>query len=326
MKLLKKLLLTFIIFFSGLYIWGKIYSIEPSLASMQPLADTTRIKTDLYYLTKQCRYRNFQHPVELHKAAEYIHKEFAAITGNTWYQEYLLDSTHAINRSGYKNVICSLGPRDAERIIVGAHYDACLDQEGADDNASGVCGLIELARLLKNENLKYRIDFVAYTNEEPPFFGTNEMGSYVHAKSLADSSIKVKGMICLEMIGYYSDEPGSQDYPIFFLNWFYGNKGDFITVAQKNFNGAFGRFIRKRMKKDQVIRTKSFTAPSWTGGISLSDHRNYWKFGYSAVMITNTAFFRNKNYHRSDDTAERLDIKRMGLVTDELYHTILAIP
>lgn len=326
MKFLKKTFLTIIVFFSGLYIWGKIYSIEPAIASLPPLADTAAIRDDLYYLTKECRFRNFQHPEQLNKAADYIQKQFNTISVSTWLQEYSLDSSYRINRAGYKNIICSLGPKDAERIIVGAHYDACMDKEGADDNASGVCGLLELARLLKNEKLKYRIDFVAYTNEEPPFFGTNAMGSYVHAKSLADSGINVKGMICLEMIGYYSDEPGSQDFPLFFLKWFYGNKGNFITVAQKNFNGEFGSFIRKRMKKNQVIRTKSFTAPSWAGGIDLSDHRNYWKFGYSAVMITNTAFFRNKNYHTDYDTAERLDIKRMGLVIDELYRTILDMP
>lgn len=219
-----------------------------------------------------------------------------------------------------------IGATGCRKNIIGAHYDACGNQEGADDNASGVCGLLELARLLKNEKLKYRIDFVAYTNEEPPFFGTNDMGSYVHAKSLFDNKVKVKGMISLEMIGYYSDEPNSQDYPLFFLEWFYGNKGNFITVAQKNFNDDFGSFISERMKKDQVIPTKSFKGTQWAGGIDLSDHRNYWKFDYSAVMITNTAFFRNKKYHTNGDTAERLDVQKMALVTDELYRTITDIP
>ncbi len=325
MKFLKRFLITVVLLFAGLYIWGKIYSIEPGLVTKPTIADTARIKTDLFYLTKECRFRNFQHPDQLNKAADYIKRQFAAVTDSVWFQNYSLDSSYAIDSSGFKNVVCSLGPRDAERIIIGAHYDACLDQEGADDNASGVCGMLELARLLKNEKLKYRVDFVAYTNEEPPFFGTNEMGSYVHAKSLYDSNVKVKGMICLEMIGYYSEAAHSQEYPVFFLEWFYGNKGNFITVAKKNFNGAFARFISKRMKKDQVIRTKSFTGPQWVGGIDLSDHRNYWKFGYSAVLITNTAFFRNKNYHTVGDTAERLDIKKMALVTDELFRTILDV-
>lgn len=320
MKFLKRLLITVLILFAGLYIWGKIYSIEQPLVTRTILADTTRIKNDLYYLTKECRFRNFMHPGQLNKSADYIKAQFAEVSDSVWFQHYQVES------DTFKNVICSLGPRDAERIIIGAHYDACTDKEGADDNASGVCGLLELARLLKKEQLRYRIDFVAYTNEEPPFFGTTDMGSYVHAKSLFDSKVKVKGMICLEMIGYYSDEPGSQDYPLFFLKWFYGNKGNYITVVQKYRNGSFGTFISNRMKKEQVIPTKSFKAPQWAGGIDLSDHRNYWKFGYSAVMITNTAFFRNKQYHTDGDTAERLNIPKMAMVTDELYQTILAVP
>lgn len=315
MKFLKR---TFIIVCSLLlilYICGKIYSIPQPLVIRNIAADTTRIKNDLYFLTKECRFRNFMHPGQLNKAAEYIKQEFSKL-GTTAFQGYTIDT------ASYKNVICSIGPPDAERVIIGAHYDACLDKEGADDNASGVCGLLELARLMKDKHPQYRIDFVAYANEEPPFFGTENMGSYVHAKFLHDSAIKVKGMISLEMIGMYSDEPHSQHYPVFFLKWFYGNKGNFITVAKKFFPGSFANYISKRMKKNQVIPTKSFSGPTWAG-IDLSDHRNYWKFGYSAVMITNTAFYRNEYYHTSNDIAERLDIKRMSMVVDELYHTML---
>lgn len=326
MKSAKRFIVTVICLFAALYIWGILYSRETPLVSLPAIADTNRIRNDLYFLTKQCRYRNFMHPDHLDKAAGYIRTEFEKLTNSVWYQEFSIDSSYNFQHTGYKNVVCSFGPPDAERIIIGAHYDACMDKEGADDNASGVCGLLELARLLQKEKLRCRIDLVAYTNEEPPFFGSNDMGSYVHAKSLHDSSVQVKGMICLEMIGYYNDAPGSQDYPVFFLNWFYGNKGNFITVTKKSFGGAFAKFISKRMKKSQVIPTKSFTGPSWIGGIDLSDHRNYWKFGYSAVMITNTAFFRNKNYHTEEDVAEKLDVKKMGLVVDELYRTIIDIP
>lgn len=132
-------------------------------------------------------------------------------------------------------------------------------------------------------------------------------------------------MICLEMIGVYFDAPDTQDYPVFFLEWFYGNKGNFITVVQKFFNGSFGESIRKQMKKEPVIPVKSFTAPSWAAGIGLSDHVNYWDFGYSAVMITNTAFYRNKRYHTEGDKLEKLDVQKISLVIDQLYRTLLAI-
>ncbi len=319
MKILKRIFISILLFFLVLFIWAKIYSIEPALVTRKILADTIRIKNDLTYLTKECRFRNFMHPEQLNKSAEYIKSQFAEITDTVEFQKYYSGDME------FKNVICSIGPGDAERIIVGAHYDACLDQEGADDNASGVCGLLELARLLKDEKLKYRIDFVAYSNEEPPFFRTKNMGSYIHAKSLFDKKIKVKGMICLEMIGVYFDEPNTQDYPVFFLEWFYGNKGNFITVAQRFSNGDFGDFVRKRMKKDQVIPTKSFTAPQWVAGIDLSDQRNYWAFDYSAVMITNTSFYRNKKYHTINDTAGKLNVQKMSLVIDELYRTIIDV-
>lgn len=318
MKRLKKFLIIIVVLFLGLYIWGRIYSIQPPLVTRQIVADTSRIKNDLYYLTKECRFRNFLHTDELNKAAEYIKNQFETVPGSVSFQTYMIDTVQ------YKNVICSIGPKDAERIIIGAHYDACLDKEGADDNASGVCGILELARLLSREKLKYRIDLVAYANEEPPFFGTNDMGSYIHAKSLFDNKVKVKGMISLEMIGTYFDEPGTQHYPVFFLKWFYGDTGNYITITQKFFNGDFGNFISNRMKKEQVIPTRSFTGPRWAG-IDLSDHRNYWAFDYSAVMITNTAFYRNEYYHTSNDIAERLHIKKMSLVIDEVYRAILDV-
>jgi Zn-dependent M28 family amino/carboxypeptidase len=113
---------------------------------------------------------------------------------------------------------------DAKTIVIGAHYDVCQEQEGADDNASGVVGLLELARLLKNEKLKYKIELVAYTLEEPPFFRTEYMGSFIHAQSLQQAKTDVLGMICLEMIAYFSDKKGSQEYPIGLMSLFYGKK------------------------------------------------------------------------------------------------------
>jgi hypothetical protein len=145
------------------------------------------------------------------------------------------------------------------------------------------------------------------------------MGSYIHAKYLKDNNIPVKGMICLEMIGYYNDIPKSQDYPLGFLSWFYGNKGNYITFVQKWGNGNFGKSLKKLMQQNQFIPTKSFTGPKFLPGMDYSDHLNYWRFNYSAVMITNTSFYRNKNYHKDTDRIETLDIKRMALLIDEIY-------
>lgn len=122
------------------------------------------------------------------------------------YSDSVSTQSYTANGLQYKNIICSFGTENARRIIAGAHYDVCGAQEGADDNASGIAGLLELARLLKGQKLNYRIDLVAYSLEEPPYFRTQYMGSYIHAKSLADSKANVYGMISLEMIGYFKDE------------------------------------------------------------------------------------------------------------------------
>ena len=283
------------------------------------VSDSTRIKNDLIHIIHTDKYRNYQNIDALNQVAAYIKSEFSKVSDSITEQPYNLTI------GSYKNIICSLGTKNKERIIIGAHYDVCGDQDGADDNASGVAGLLELARLLSKEDLKYRIDLVAYTLEEPPIFKSDFMGSYIHAKYLKDKNIPVKGMICLEMIGYYNDKPKSQDYPLGFLRWFYGSKADYITVVQKWGNGSFGKRFKRLMEKNQFLPTKSFKGPKFLAGVDYSDHLNYWKFGYSAVMITNTSFYRNKNYHEKSDKIETLDIKRMALVIDEIYVALKGI-
>lgn len=284
------------------------------------LADTSNISRNLAAIINTPKKRNYHNTDVLDSIAGYIKKEFLQYTGRVTIQPF-----EAENKS-YCNVIASFGPEDGKRIIVGAHYDVCGEQDGADDNASGVAGILELARLFKNNDLRYRIDLVAYSLEEPPFFGTEKMGSYVHAKSLYDAKIPVKGMVSLEMIGYYSDEENSQNYPVGFLKWFYGSKGNYITIAQKSLDGSFSKQFKKKAFENNSILTKSFKAPSFFGGLNLSDHRNYWQFGYSAVMVTNTAFYRNTNYHKTGDILPALNIPNIGLVVDGVYRTLKEIP
>lgn len=279
-------------------------------------SDTNRIEQDLRIITKTDKSRNYQNIETLNFIANYIFEELEKTCDTVYYQPYL------VNGIEYKNVIGTIGLKKQERIIVGAHYDVAGDQEGADDNASGVVGLLELARLISNDTLNNRIDFVAYSLEEPPFFRTEQMGSFVHAKSLFDSKVPIRGMICLEMIGYFNESKNSQDYPIGFLKMFYGNRGDYITVVQKFGNGKFGRQIKCKMKSQDLIKTKSFRSFKSLPGVDFSDHMNYWKFDYDAVMITNTSFYRNKNYHQVTDKMESLDLQKMGKVIDEVYLTL----
>ncbi len=283
------------------------------------VSDTLLIRNHLKVITKNYKYRNHTDIETLNRVADYIHKTFKKHTDSVRHQEYV------VNGQTYKNVICTFNGTqpDAKTIIIGAHYDVCGNQEGADDNASGVVGLLELSRLLKNKTLKYRIELVAYTLEEPPFFDTKNMGSYIHAKSLIEDKIDVFGMISLEMIGYYSDDKNSQKYPITGLSSIYGDQGNFITLVNREKIDIFSKKFCSAFEKQKLIKTVIFNSPKSLSSIEFSDHLNYWKFNFNALMITDTAFFRNTNYHTKQDTMEKLDIQKMAKVIDNTYQALV---
>jgi hypothetical protein len=278
--------------------------------------DTIIIKKHLRAITKTAKFRTYRNIDQLNWTADYIKTVFSQYSDSVFIQGYI------VKGQVYKNVICSFGTENKNRIIVGAHYDVCDNQEGADDNASGVVGLLELSRQLKGQKLNKRIDLVAYSLEEPPYFRTEYMGSYIHAKSLVDIKAEIYGMISLEMIGYFKDNRKSQSYSIGLLSIFYGNRGDYITLVKKFGSGQFARKFSREYKSTKAIRTKKFKGPKSLPGIDFSDHLNYWKFGFSALMITDTSFYRNKNYHEPTDTMETLDIFRMAKAIDGVFSAL----
>jgi hypothetical protein len=282
-------------------------------------SDTALIKTHLVRITKTEGYRTAENTILLDKTADYIKNVFSQFADTVYLQSF------SANGKIYNNVIASFGTAKPKRIIVGAHYDVCGNQEGADDNASGITGLLELARMLKGEEMKYRIDLVAYTLEEPPHFRTENMGSFIHARSLAENGDDVYGMVSLEMIGYFKDEARTQSYPLGLLSAFYGNRGDYITIVKKFRSGKFARKFSRNFKNFASVKTKKFSAPRALPGIDFSDHLNYWDYGFSALMITDTSFYRNPNYHKPGDTLETLDFYRMARVIDSVYETLLAL-
>lgn len=279
--------------------------------------DTTLYKHVKYFSSNI--YRNYDNHTELDTIADYITSVLNTEDITNTEQPYQVESRT------FKNILCSFGPKEGERIIIGAHYDVCGDLPGADDNASGVAGLLELARLLKeNEsNLKTGVDLVFYTLEEPPIFRTENMGSAVHAKSLVDKGTKVKMMISIEMIGYFSDAPNSQDFPMNALKLFYPDEGNFILIVGKLGQGGIVRHTKKYMQENCSVDVRSINALEAIPGVDFSDHLNYWKYGFKAMMITDTAFLRNKNYHTKDDTIEKLDFKKMAEVVKGIYSVIL---
>ena len=189
-----------------------------------------------------------------------------------------------------------------------------------------VAGIIESTRQLYKykEQLDFRIDFVAFTLEEPPYFGSDKMGSYIHAKYLKDNNIDVIGMINYEMIGYFSDEPNSQEYPIEAMKFLYPTTGDFIAIAS---NESSTSFLEKLDSDniDKKIDSYNIVLPDGLSDITASDHINYWNFGFNAVMITDTAHFRNKNYHTIGDTIETINFEKMQYTVDMVVTSVLTL-
>ena len=282
-------------------------------------ANNNRLYQDVKFLTDINPPRNYKNLQSLNKAADYIKQEFEKCEGEIEEQLWQADGKE------YRNIILKYAPEKSKRLIIGAHYDVCGDQPGADDNASAIAGLLETARLVSENNATpdYGLDFVAFSLEEPPFFAGKQMGSYVHAKSLFDTNTDVLGMICYEMIGYFSNKPGSQGYPSAEFSKIFPDIADFIVVVgiteHQDFNEQFYNLMRKGSEVNVLINN----FPSNDGLAGMSDHLNYWKFGYKALMINDTSFFRNPNYHNADDTIETLNFIKMKQVVDSSYRAII---
>jgi hypothetical protein len=243
--------------------------------------------------------RNYLNIDSLNKAADFIKRiskyGYSQLNKNT--------ASAAPNTKHYRNV--------SDRRLHQVHCRRPLDVYGS---SPGLMTMrrdsrpLNLAELFKKHapKINIRIDFVAYTLEEPPFFRTKNMGSFIHAKSLHDAKVNVLGMLSLEMLGFYSDAAQSQAYPLPFMNLFYPSKGNFIGVVGNFASSGLVRHFKTTMRLSSVD-VESLSAPSFLIGVDFSDHMNYWKFGYHAIMITDTSFYRNPNYHSRSDTIDTLN-------------------
>lgn len=279
----------------------------------------TRLYQHVQFLTEIRPYRNFQHIESLDRVAEYIYHYFESLGFTPEYQ------TWDIAGHTYRNVIARYQPQAGKRLIVGAHYDVCGEQEGADDNASAVAGLLQTARLFfeQQPQLSYGIDFVAYSLEEPPFFATENMGSYVHAQSLANQNVEVLGMVCYEMIGYFSEEPDSQKFPSQALAAQYPSVGNFIIVVGTETFAGFAEKLYQNMRSAATVDVQRIIFTDTQGMAGMSDQRNYWKFGYPAAMLNDTAFLRNPHYHQTSDSIDTLDFDKMAAVVNAAYEALV---
>jgi hypothetical protein len=281
-----------------------------------PRADPVRLRAHVAFLTREVSPRDSDHPENLDRAAAYLREEFAADGARVTVPAF------QVRGRTYRNVVASFGPETGSLLVVGAHYDSFGGfgaNPGADDNASGTAGLLEIARLLAGRPLDRRVDLVALANEEPPYFGSAQMGSAAHARSLAGRD--VRGMICLEMIGYFTPR---QPAPNRLFRLLYPDRGDFVAVAGRWADRELTRQVKRTMRGGSDLPVVSFTAPR-SAGLDASDQINYWDRNISAVMVTDTADIRNPHYHGRFDTAETLDYARMAQVVDGVTNAVLVL-
>jgi hypothetical protein len=285
---------------------------HPSTVSV----DAARLKVHVSTLSRTFHPRDWEHPANLSKCADYIATQFANTGAAVESQEFKVQGKR------YRNVIGRFGVGKGSKVVVGAHYDTCGDTPGADDNASGIAALIELAYLTGASAPQREVELVAYVLEEPPFFRTSHMGSAIHAESIAGEKSNITGVIVLEMVGCFNDEKGSQSYPSLLLRAFYPRRGNFIAVAGRWDQGDWIKAVKVGMLGSTDLPVYSIRAPSALPGIDFSDHFNYWPYGIKAVMVTDTSFYRNKAYHASEDTSDRLDYDRMSKVVVAVFEAL----
>ena len=254
------------------------------------------------------------------RAAAYIERELAALGYRVSSQEFT-----AGGRT-YRNLEATLpgAGRAQEVVVLGAHYDTAEDTPGADDNASGVAAVLELARVFAGSPQARTVRFVFFPNEEPPWFATADMGSRHYATAARARHDQIVAMLSIESIGYFDTQEGSQRYP-FPLNFAYPNVGDFIGfVSNLKSRGLLHRSIAA-FRAHATLPTQGAAAPGWVPGIWWSDHWSFWLEDYPAIMISATAPYRNPFYHTPMDTPDKLDYDRTARVVDGLEHVVRAL-
>lgn len=304
-----------VLLFLGRYGW------MPSGFLKKP-ALTEAEKSTREYLEKTVRVlsedigdRNAGSYLNLERAKEYIAAEFSRFGYHVELQYY------AVEGRIYGNVIAKpLNLKGRVPLVIGAHYDTYANP-GADDNASGVAGMLALARLLHDQGRDLPFVFVAFVNEEPPFFETENMGSRAYVRRLKDEGARIRGAVILESIGYYSNRLFSQRY-LYFLGYFYPNRADFIALVGNFKSMPLTANIKKGIAKCKQISVRAVTVPDSFSGTNYSDHWSFWKDGYPAVMVTDTAFLRNPHYHKGSDLPSTLDYDAMAVLVHSLKNSV----
>jgi Zn-dependent M28 family amino/carboxypeptidase len=284
---------------------------EAPMAESADPEQARRLEEDVRMLAARIGERNMWHPGNLEQAARHIESQLAA-TGCT-----VESQTYRLQGRSVRNIVAEIRgrKRPEEIIVIGAHYDSVFGSPGANDNATGVAVLIELARTLCSDRPRRTLRLVAFVNEEPPFFKTGDMGSRVYARQAKQQGEQIVAMVSLETLGYYSEAAGSQAFPFPLLRFFYPTRANFIAFVANFRSRALLQQALKAFRANSAFPAEGLVAPEWLIGVDWSDHWSFWRSGYPAIMITDTALFRYRHYHMPGDTPDKVDFQALARVT-----------
>lgn len=276
-----------------------------------------RLKVHVSVLAEEIGPRNIFVPDNLNAASDYIRTFWE----NRRYR--VNTQTYSVQNIACHNLAVEIpGKSEPDKIVlIGAHYDTVSYCPGANDNGSAVAALLELSRLFASRSSQKTIRFVAFANEEPPFFKTRQMGSLVYAKGCKEKKEDIVAMVCLETIGYYREEPNTQKYP-FPLSFFYPNKGNFIAVVGNLRSKPLVKSFSRSFMQESDFPVECAAVFGFIPGIDWSDHWSFWQCGYPAIMITDTALFRYPYYHSVEDTPDKLDYHSLARVTSGIFKAL----
>ena len=282
-----------------------------------PNSATSRLRAHVQMLAGTIGERNLWRCEALDRAARYISAQFS---GGGYAPEW---QTFDVAKIPVSNVEATLtgAAHAAEIVVVGAHYDTVSGCPGANDNGTGVAAVLELAQRFSRRPQPRTIRFVAFVNEEPPFFRTAHMGSVVSANAAKDRGDRITAMLALETMGYYSDEKGSQQYPAEIASH-YPDVGDFIGFVANSTSEWLLLQSRQAFERRTRFPVQGVAAPDDVAGVGWSDHWAFWQAGYAALMVTDTAPFRYPWYHTAEDTPEKIDYEKLADVVDGLEAVI----
>jgi Zn-dependent M28 family amino/carboxypeptidase len=262
--------------------------------------------------------RNLWQFAGLRRAADYIDAEFRTSGYSSTRQ------TFDVSRLPVSNIEVTVegSSHPAEILVIGAHYDTVGGCPGANDNATGVAALIELARRFAARPLARTVRFVAFVNEEPPFFQTAQMGSVVYARATQARGDRIVGMLALETMGYYSDTPGSQQYPVPEMAGLYPDVGNFIGFVANEESAGLLETAARAFSEGTSLPLQAAAMPADLPGAGWSDHWAFWQAGYPALMVTDTAPWRYPWYHSAGDTPDKLDFDKLAEVVNGLEYVL----